>query len=372
MTAASTPADPATARFLPSSARAAALTTLFFYSAAFLVLLWAMVMLDDMSLSSLVRVAVPMNVVDGMLAFSLYFPLRWTRAMAPLPRWTILIASTAVVSALQSGWDTLLRHWQGSLLTYYASAYEAFVRATTVNFYQTGMLLALLAFQAAYLEARDNERKLRVAREGERSAHMAALRFQLNPHFLFNTMNALSALVVLKRNEQAEEMIDRLASFLRASLASDPNRLVRLEDEFDMLDSYLEIERARFEDRLETSIRLPTELRDACIPAFILQPLVENAMKYAVAPARRSVTLSISAAAEEEALVLCVADDGDGAAGAPGTGLGHANIRERLALEYGANARFDISREAGFAAEIRLPLERALGGDGSVAAGRER
>jgi LytS/YehU family sensor histidine kinase len=304
-----------------------------------------------------------MALVDGLFAFCLLFPLYYTRRLKPVPRWTILILSVILVGALQSGWDTLLHHWSGKLLVYYNSAYEAFIRANTVNFYQAGMLLALFAFQGAYLEVRQQKHRVIGARDRERRAHMAALRFQLNPHFLFNSMNALSSLVVLGRNREAEEMIERLADFLRASLGNDPARLVRLEDEFDTLDSYLEIERTRFDERLETEIDLTAEVRDALIPAFLLQPLVENAMKYAVAPSSRPVTVSIAGEAEGDMLLLSVADTGAAGAGTVGhgTGVGLANIRERLQLEYDGAARLDLKRGAdGFRAEIRLPLARAL------------
>lgn len=351
-------------RRIPGSwLRTAALTAFVYYGAAFLMIVWAKAMLGDMSASMILGFALPMAVVDGLLAFGLLFPLYHTRRLRPVPRWAILILSVIVVGALQSGWDTLLHHWSGKLLVYYNSAYEAFIRANTVNFYQAGMLLALFAFQGAYLEVRQQKHRVIEARERERKAHMAALRFQLNPHFLFNSMNALSSLVVLGRNREAEEMIDRLADFLRSSLGADPARLVRLEDEFDMLDSYLEIERTRFDERLETEIDLAPEMRDARIPAFLLQPLVENAMKYAVAPSSRPVTISIAAEAEGDMLLLSVADDGAGSASivGHGTGVGLANIRERLQLEYDGAARLDVHRDArGFRARIRLPLRCAL------------
>ncbi len=328
-------------------------------------IIWAKAMLGDMSSSMIFGFALPMAVVDGLIAFGLFFPLYYTRHMSAGRRWTILVLCVIFVGALQSGWDTLLHYWSGKLLVYYNSAYEAFIRANTVNFYQAGMLLALFAFQGAYLQVREQKLRVIAARERERKAHMEALRFQLNPHFLFNSMNALSSLVVLGRNDQAEEMIDRLSDFLRASLTADPSQLVRLEDEFDMLDSYLEIERTRFEERLDTRLELAPELRNAHIPPFLLQPLVENAMKYAVAPSSTPVTICIAAQVEGDNLLLSVADTGTASPDTlgSGTGVGLANIRERLAIDYQGAASLEAKRGAeGFRAEIRLPLRAALSG----------
>lgn len=345
-----------------ASLKAAAITAVCYYGGAFLVILWAKGVLGDLAVREIFTFALPMALVDGLLAFSLYFVLTGTARLKPMLRWSLVVLGVLVVSALQSGWDTLLHGWSGKLLVYYNSPFEAFVRAHTVNFYQSGLLVALLGFQGAYLQLREQQRHVLTARERERQAQMIALRFQLNPHFLFNSMNAISSLVVLGRNDEAEQMIGRLSDFLRASLAADPARRITLEEEFEMLEAYLEIEQVRFEERMEPVISLPGALSACRIPAFLMQPLVENAVKYAVAPNRRTVTVWIEATAEDDQLVLAIVDDGgDGKSNvSSGTGVGLANIRNRLALEYGGAARLMTeSSAAGFRAEIRIPMEAA-------------
>lgn len=348
-----------------ASLKAAAVTAACYYGAAFLVILWAKGALGDLTVREIFTFALPMALVDGLLAFSLYFVLTGTARMKPILRWSFVVLGVLFVSAVQSVWDTLLHSWSGKLLVYYNSPFEAFVRAHTVNFYQSGLLVALLGFQGAYLQLREQQRHLLASRARERQAQMIALRFQLNPHFLFNSMNAISSLVVLGRNEEAEQMIGRLSDFLRASLAADPAQRITVEEEFEMLEAYLEIEQIRFDERMEAVISLPGELSGCRIPAFLMQPLVENAVKYAVAPNRRTVTVRIEAKAEGEQLLLSIADDGGGdkAAVPSGTGLGLANVRSRLALEYGSAARLTTEPSAsGFRAEIRIPMTAAKAG----------
>jgi LytS/YehU family sensor histidine kinase len=187
---------------------------------------------------------------------------------------------------------------------------------------------------------------------------MLALRFQLNPHFLFNTLNAISSLVVLGRARDADSMIDRLSSFLRGSLAADPDRMVAVEEEFEMLDNYLDIEGVRFGERLVTAIHLPPELAGAQIPPFLLQPLVENAVKYAVAPSRTEVRIEIAAREREGRLELEVCDSGgDGQAVNSGTGVGLANVRERLRLSFGSQGEMQVTSGAhGFRVVLAMPL----------------
>ncbi|MFC7499537.1 sensor histidine kinase [Enterovirga sp. GCM10030262] len=313
-------------------------------------------------------IAVPMMAGDGFLAFLLFFPLSWTARLSTVPRWTLMAVCVLAVALLQAVWDTQLRIWVGAIAGDYGTTYLAFVRAATINVYNSGMFAALLAFQGAFLDLRAHQGLLDASRRSERDAHMLALRFQLNPHFLFNTLNAISSLVIVGRAEDAESMIDRLSSFLRASLTADPHSLVSVDEEFEMLDSYLEIEGVRFGDRLIADIRLPPNLAHACVPPFLLQPLVENAIKYAVAPSHRPVRVTIAAEERGGRLVLVVEDDGGGCGDVgPGTGIGLANVRERLRLNYGARARLEMRQDgSGCQVEIVMPLERTAAADGAA------
>lgn len=205
---------------------------------------------------------------------------------------------------------------------------------------------------------REREQRLAAALAAQQEAQLAALRFQINPHFLFNSLNALTSLVRTGRNQEAEAVVERLAEFFRATTSTEPLAMVTLEEEMDVVGAYLDIEAARFGDRLAVEIDLPETLATARTPHFLLQPLVENAIKHAVAPSKRRVTLRIAAGAEDGALRLSVSDDAAGAGpAAAGTGVGLKNVRARLAALYGDQGRLSAGRTAtGYRAEVTLPL----------------
>jgi sensor histidine kinase YesM len=195
------------------------------------------------------------------------------------------------------------------------------------------------------------------------SAQLAMLRYQLNPHFLFNTLNSISTLVLLKQTERANAMLARLSSFLRYTLANEPTAKVTLAQEVETLKLYLEIEKMRFEDRLRPHFKIESETIGARLPSLLLQPLIENAIKYAVTPAENGADIWITAQQEGHAVRLEVADNGDGTgseiSASPSTGVGLANIRDRLSQAYGAAHRFDTKQNdrGGFSVIIEIPFE---------------
>lgn len=193
-----------------------------------------------------------------------------------------------------------------------------------------------------------------------RSAELRALRYQVNPHFLFNTLNSLSSLVLTGKRDAAEQMILNLSTFFRTSLTGDPTEDVRLGEEIQLQRLYLEIEAVRFPERLKVSIEVPAYLERACVPGLILQPLVENAVKYGVSRARRPVTIRIAATEEAGLLVLRVEDDGDALIEKEdgGTGVGLANVRDRMIARYGdaGSSRWGQLSSGGFAVALRMPL----------------
>jgi two-component system LytT family sensor kinase len=195
------------------------------------------------------------------------------------------------------------------------------------------------------------------------SAQLAMLRYQLNPHFLFNTLNSISTLVLLKQTERANAMLARLSSFLRYTLANEPTAKVTLAQEVETLKLYLEIEKMRFEDRLRPHFRVDPDTIGARLPSLLLQPLIENAIKYAVTPSESGADIWITAAREGQAVRLEVADNGDGTGGelvaSPSTGVGLANIRDRLAQAYGASHRFETKQNerGGFSVIVEIPFE---------------
>ncbi|MFS0735712.1 sensor histidine kinase [Sphingomonas sp. 1P06PA] len=199
------------------------------------------------------------------------------------------------------------------------------------------------------------------------SAQLAMLRYQLNPHFLFNTLNSISTLVLLKQTDRANVMLSRLSSFLRYTLANEPTAQVTVAQEVETLKLYLEIEKMRFEERLRPRFEIDPAAAEARLPSLLLQPLVENAIKYAVTPKEEGAEIAVEARRHGERLLITVSDTGPGLNEGPArpsysTGVGLANIRDRLAQAYGADHRFDVhtNREEGFGVTIEIPFQNEL------------
>jgi len=191
-----------------------------------------------------------------------------------------------------------------------------------------------------------------------RTAQLRALNYQLNPHFLFNALNTISALVIRGETEPAEHAIDALSGFLRITLSLEPTKTIRLQDEIKLQHSYLQIEQVRYANRLAVSIDVPQSLLNAQVPPLVLQPLVENVIKHAVVRSKVPVGLRLRASSQLDRLQIVVENDGP-AVTECGTGVGLRNIRERLDLFYGANAALECSPmpDGGFRAVITLPLQ---------------
>ena len=224
-----------------------------------------------------------------------------------------------------------------------------------------------IAWAALYLalcyaaEAQMLERRTAQLRGAAQAAELRALRYQVNPHFLFNTLNSLSSLVMTGKREEAERMILNLSNFFRTSLSGDPTEDVPLSAELQLQRLYLDIEGVRFPDRLLVKVDLPERLRNACVPGLLLQPLVENAVKYGVARSRRPVTIRLSALEDSGGLVLTVENDGEPGgvrAEEQGTGVGLANVRDRLAARFGdrASCRWGPLPGGGFRVTLTMPI----------------
>jgi sensor histidine kinase YesM len=198
------------------------------------------------------------------------------------------------------------------------------------------------------------------------SAQLAMLRYQLNPHFLFNTLNSISTLVLLKQTDRANAMLSRLSSFLRYTLINEPTAQVTIEQEVETLKLYLEIEKMRFEDRLRPVFTIDPTVSHARLPSLLLQPLVENAIKYAVTPREEGAEIAVTAQPAGENVRIVVSDTGpglnDGAIKphipiSEGTGVGLPNIRDRLIQAFGERQSFETrSTPGGFSVIIEIPL----------------
>jgi len=232
-----------------------------------------------------------------------------------------------------------------------------------------GRYFLLLAWASTYfallagVQARAAERREQQFRSAAKAAELRSLRYQVNPHFLFNTLNSLSALVMTGKADRAERMIQTISRFYRHSLANEPTADVCLKDEFDLQRLYLDIEAVRFPKRLVCVFDLPADLEDARVPGMILQPLVENSVKYAISAVARPVTITLAAREEFDRLVITVSDDGPGVPGGAshGFGIGLANVRDRLEARFGPDIGFTSAPvPGGYRTEIRIPLTRTV------------
>jgi len=197
------------------------------------------------------------------------------------------------------------------------------------------------------------------------TAQLAMLRYQLNPHFLFNTLNSISTLVLLKQTDRANAMLSRLSSFLRYTLVNESTGMVTVAQEIETLKLYLEIEKMRFEERLRPHFHIDPTVMRAHLPSLLLQPLIENAIKYAVTPQEEGADISIEMRRDIDRVIITVSDTGPGAdaqyqvRAAQSTGVGLANIRDRLAQAYGDNHRFETQSDiaGGFRVFIEIPYQ---------------
>jgi signal transduction histidine kinase len=210
------------------------------------------------------------------------------------------------------------------------------------------------------------DRELRAARleSALAGAQLQALQSQLQPHFLFNTLNAIASLIP-DDPEAAEEMVESLSELLRAALREGGHFEIPLERELELLDQYIRIQGTRFQDRLRVRLHVQRGLDTVFVPPLLLQPIVENAILYAVAPRETGGALVIRVAEENGALRLTVEDDGpgfNGEAGGDRTGIGLANTRARLEQLYRGFARLETSNGAcgGGVVNVWLPVRRGL------------
>ena len=238
-------------------------------------------------------------------------------------------------------------------------------------------LFFFLAWSAFYLanqaqaEAHGAERRAAEAESAAQAAQVRALRYQVNPHFLFNTLNSLSSLIIAGRAEEAESMVLKLSTFFRTSLTLDATADISLSEEIALQRLYLEIEKVRFPRRLKAEIDVPPELESARLPALLLQPIVENAIKHAVSTTRDKVTLQIVAReAGPGRFTIEITNTGGRPASANGdrnglvsTGVGIANVCQRLSARFGSLAKcaYGPRGNGGYSVLLTLPLDRSDG-----------
>ena len=238
----------------------------------------------------------------------------------------------------------------------------------------TGSLSVMLAWSTLYFGIK-YARLFREMRESAlKSAAMAheaqlkMLRYQLNPHFLFNTLNAISTLILEQQTELANRMVTKMSSFLRYSLDNNPMQKVTLRQELEALKLYLDIEKVRFEERLNLDLEISEDSKRSLIPSLLLQPLIENAIKYGIVQSEGGGNLRIASKVFAGDLLIELSDDGPGLAlingqPPPSNGVGLRNTRERLFELYGNRHSFRLSKSDphGLTIHIRIPFETEEG-----------
>lgn len=306
---------------------------------------------------------------------------RASQLEAPITRWTGLAVGLVAASVVQSLFDLYWIRWVALALVPSWQEWSLTISpervVTTAVIYLWTFCLALTVLWAVRVGRAAEANKMRAASAevAAAQAQAAALRLQLNPHFLFNTLNSISSLVLVDRKPEAEEMITRLCDFLRGSLHSDPLGDVPLSQELEVVEAYLDIEATRFGENLTIEFDISSEVMDALVPNFILQPLVENAIKHGIAKTRNPSKISISGLEHGGDLTLLVCNTLPGEAsggteldqeGRKRDGIGLANVRERLANRYGAKASLVAEPIGGeFRVTIRFPQVFAAIGAGS-------
>lgn len=319
------------------------------------------------------RFALGRNLIDWYVFAVLALPVVWLARRIPVEfadwrrRLTVHLAASIVFSML---WMVLrallvteleLTEGQGSF-----EFWVAFKHALVATFFFNGLLywVIISVTHTVRFYRRDREREVRTAELENRLTHarLQALQMQLNPHFLFNTLHAISSLMHKDVNA-AEGMLIRLGDLLRYALESTGEQEVTLRQELDFLERYVEIEKTRFGDRLCVETRIAPATLDALLPNLLLQPIIENAIQHGIEPHARPGRIELSAERRGDSLRVEVRDNGDGlpGGGRPEEGIGLSNSRARLQQLYGEQAQFELNNApgGGLAVTIGVPWRTA-------------
>ena len=278
------------------------------------------------------------------------FGARWPRALA-----AHLVASCALTAIQIIVAEALLGRL--TLAGREGGLWHKIAYAFGVNFHSSLPTYWLILFVYFAVDYYTNAVRLRAQLS---EASLRALKMQLNPHFLFNTLNSISSLMY-SDVESADAMLARLSEFLRMTLDRDLADEIPLQQEIEFVRRYLEIEKIRFDDRLQVRIDVDGDVHEAAVPSLALQPLVENAIHHGIAPRPEGGAIEIRARREDGRLHLSVADDGLGAASLPRERIGLANTRARLEQLYGAEQSLSISnmQRGGFRVDMVIPFRAA-------------
>lgn len=311
--------------------------------------------------------AIGRKLADWYVFAILSIPVWWLARHFPIERakWhrTLLvhIAGATLFSVCWMVFRAAVEHWQSRGNAYPTSFEAAFTHALVATFVFNALIywaLVSLAHALSYY-LKFQERTVRAAELEKRltEAKLQALQMQLNPHFLFNTLHAISSLMH-QNVDAADRMLARLSDLLRYALESSNSQEVPLRKELDFLTRYLEIEQARFGERLQVRLQIDPAVMDAKVPNLILQPLVENAIKHGIEPHARPGIVELRAQKDDGTLRLEVEDNGEGfqPAKPAGFGVGLSNTRARLEQLYGNNHRLEMVNGARGGLLVRLSI----------------
>jgi hypothetical protein len=301
--------------------------------------------------------------VSMVLALAVFALFRATLPLGGRLRLVIVAIATLFTAALQAGLDLLFtafvaHHLEASWATLPLSLARSYGAA--LNYVGVfGVNVALFHLAAGHRCVQRHARHLAEIRATASQAQVDALRLRLSPHFLFNTLNAISAMVVTRRNDEAEQGLEKLSLFLRAAIESDPLQLEPLESEFARIDHYAQIEEMRFGERLEVRFTCSDDIGHVPAPVLMIQPLIETAIREGVEPSTTPVRIDVEARKHGHILELTVADNaprGESSRAAATVGA----IRRRLRALYGEAASIDARYdERGAAVTLFLPLVEA-------------
>ena len=274
---------------------------------------------------------------------------------------SVLLGSYAIAIVWRVIINTLLMQWVDT--EWQPDSLLGYLSGVMLSFYIVLCWSGLYFGIKFYLQSQDQTERVLAATTAAHQAQLKMLRYQLNPHFLFNTLNAISTLILDRQNQTANLAVSRLSDFLRYTLDNDPMKRVTLGSELAAIDLYLEIEKVRFGDRLMVHKEVETGALDALVPSLILQPMIENAIKYAISPSEDGGTLKISAKVHGNMLMLQLADNGpglgNGGKSRKSCGVGLKNTRERLQQIYGDDQAFTLAPNdpSGLVVTINIPFE---------------
>lgn len=341
-------------------ARAALWLTLIFWGSSFALLTLGTVLSGNPHAVGIAGMRILSTVVGLGFCYLIHLLLRSPKLTTTKSR-MIALACVAPVAAELYAWAAFFAMaevdpslsiknftWSGSIQT--ISFWTWFFLAWA------GLYLALMYS----FDVQEEQHRSAELRERAHVAQLRALHSQINPHFLFNSLNSVSALILDRNSGKAEEMVGKLARFLRLGLSADPTRKIPLELELELQRSYLDIEQLRYPD-LSVEVDLPDALKGALVPSLILQPIVENAVKYGVAGAPPPASIAIGASEAAGTLQLEVVDSGQGASKpSSGGGIGLSNVEQRLSLLYGEGRSSLVAArdpDGRFRVRVTLPLE---------------